>query len=577
MMNIYNPDGTILMEDVVITSSAVHIQELMKSDYVKLSWSDTECAVLPVGAYIMPFQEGSVRYTLYSEYRPTSRNEVEYLYEPEFQHPKMQLAYVPCLFRTKSAYDSEKWLYETDWTYVGNLGGILGRLMDIIREQAGMEMTYVVTGDVAASATCSFAGVDILSAFSVIASAFEVEYHIDWEIRTVHFGKNLTLGMPVTLEEGANVGIATVNRSTEEAANCYIVRGGTRNITVQTASGSNVETDTRLTLEGYKEFDAESLIDTRESSDEPKLTKVLIFDNVYPKLDLYVYDVRVRIRRLLDDTGSPVVESVKADGSPVYKKYGIYYIRLAYNIDGRWYDYTIDPAKDLVSGKELMASFEPNEDGTHSALAGREFKMTYHTSGRTLPASTAMEDTGVEIKAGDYEINFEQSGDLIIPNINTLQPWGAGNAINGRGQIVIRDGDSETVLADTEVAENDKVVLYNLVMSPEYIASAQAELYEEAEKEIARLHSDLDNYTLPSDPVTFNESLSVVRAVTYKAVSGYKLDTRVIKIERSLDIPSDMKITVGNAEVKGNIQSLKEAAANKGITITNQKQRVSKC
>ena len=52
-MIIYGRDNTPLL-DVIVTSSAQHEEEMMKSDFVRLSWSDNERHELPVGAYI-PF------------------------------------------------------------------------------------------------------------------------------------------------------------------------------------------------------------------------------------------------------------------------------------------------------------------------------------------------------------------------------------------------------------------------------------------------------------------------------------------------------------------------------------------
>jgi hypothetical protein len=77
------------------------------------------------------------------------------------------------------------------------------------------------------------------------------------------------------LQEGTNVGVASINKNSADVANSYIVRGGTRNITIQTASGDNVQTDTRLSLEGYtdpngKTYDSESVIDLRTNESEPK-------------------------------------------------------------------------------------------------------------------------------------------------------------------------------------------------------------------------------------------------------------------------------------------------------------------
>ena len=422
----------------------------MKSDYIRLEWSQEEYMPLPVGAYI---EHEGVKYSLFGQYVPDNNGGV-YQYKPEFQHPMMLLAHTPCLLTTRDSLGKE--IKQTDWTYTGILSTILGRLQGIIYDQLGIMLTFETkfkpTTDVEESATCTFSGVDIISAFSEVCNQFGgIEYHIDWEGKTVWFG-DIFLGDEVSLEEGGNVGMASKSMNSKDYANYFIVRGGTRNITNKTASGDNVQSDSRLSIDD---------IDKRASAEQPKVQKILTFDYIYPQLDLYVYNVRKRVRRLKDEDKQYVVKRYNADGTVAeYQTYAVYYMRLAYKEGEAWKDYIINnPSDDIVAGKKLTASFEPNEKGTHSQLAGREYELIYHKSDKTIIANPTIGDSGVNILAGDYEIVFEQDGDLIIPNIDTLQPWG------------------NSTPDDT----CDKVVLYNIVMSDEYITNAKVRLAEEAE------------------------------------------------------------------------------------------------
>lgn len=535
-MIIYKADNTVLLEDIPITSSAEHVQELSKSDYVKLAWSDVSYYDIPVGSYIIPFEDG-VKYSILESHKPSMRNEIEYVYEPEFQHPMMIFGYTPCLFKTKNVQGDD--MEETDWSYTGTLTTIAQFIVDIINEQTGMSFAVVLMSgsDIPASATVSFGAVDILSALNSIASEFGTEYHIDWGNRKIYFG-TIRIGEEITLEEGVNVGVSSKVSARDSKANYYIVRGGTRNITTETKNGS-IETDTRLSIPD---------IDKRtDKLNEPALKKILIFDNVYPKLDLYVYDVRTRVRRLKDTNGNYVVKEYNPDMTiKSYQEYAIYYIRLAYQnkATGKWVDFKIKK-DDIVKGKKLTASFEPNENGEHSALAGREFAMTYHDKNETISPNATIGDSGVIIKEGDYEINFVTEGELRIPDIYTLQPYGES----------------------TPSEQCDKVVLFNIVMSDDYLTSAKAELLTEAEKEIARINSDTNNYTVRTYPQIATSGLSVGRAVKYKALSKYELGTRIIKLATKLDCPSAVEITIGNSEIKGNTQTLKEEvlSANSNI------------
>ncbi len=537
-MKIYDAKK-IEIADVPVTKNAKHEQELMKSDYIRLEWSQEEYMPLPVGACI---EHEGVKYSLFGQYVPDNNGGV-YLYKPEFQHPMMLLAHTPCLLTTRDSVGKE--IKQTDWTYTGILSTILGRLQGIIYDQLGIKLIFKTkfkpTTDVEESATCTFSGVDIISAFGEVCNQFGgIEYHIDWKDKTVWFG-DIFLGDEVILEEGGNVGMASKSTNAKDYANYFIVRGGTRNIINKTASGNNVQSDSRLTIDD---------IDKRASEEQPKVQKVLTFDYVYPQLDLYVYNVRKRVRRLKDEDKQYVVKRYNADGTVAeYQTYAVYYMRLAYKQGEAWKDYIINnPSDDIVAGKKLTASFEPNEKGTHSQLAGREYELIYHKSDKTIIANPTIGDSGVNILAGDYEIVFEQDGDLIIPNIDTLQPWG------------------NSTPDDT----CDKVVLYNIVMSDEYITNAKVRLAEEAEKEIARQYTDKTNYTVNSNPIEFaeqNPGLSIGRAVRYRTLSGEVMSTRINRLVTQLDYPIEQEITLGNAVIKGNTQQLKEDVKSISVAI----------
>ena len=537
-MKIYDAQK-IEIADVPVTKNAKHEQELMKSDYIRLEWSQEEYMPLPVGAYI---EHEGVKYSLFGQYVPDNNGGV-YQYKPEFQHPMMLLAHTPCLLTTRDSVGME--IKQTDWTYTGILSTILGRLQGIIYDQLGIMLTFETkfkpTTDVEESATCTFSGVDIISAFSEVCNQFGgIEYHIDWEGKTVWFG-DIFLGDEVSLEEGGNVGMASKSMNSKDYANYFIVRGGTRNITNKTASGDNVQSDSRLSIDD---------IDKRASTEQPKVQKILTFDYIYPQLDLYVYNVRKRVRRLKDEDKQYVVKRYNADGTVAeYQTYAVYYMRLAYKEGEAWKDYIINnPSDDIVAGKKLTASFEPNEKGTHSQLAGREYELIYHKSDKTIIANPTIGDSGVNILAGDYEIVFEQDGDLIIPNIDTLQPWG------------------NSTPDDT----CDKVVLYNIVMSDEYITNAKVRLAEEAEKEIARQYTDKTNYTVNSNPIEFaeqNPGLSIGRAVRYRTLSGEVMSTRINRLVTQLDYPIEQEITLGNAVIKGNTQQLREDVKSISVAI----------
>ena len=574
-MKIYTSEGIQIL-DAIVTSAARHEQELMKSDFIALEWNDDTYRSLPSGAYIMPFgdQEGDPHYTLYADYEPENNNGV-YVYKPEFQAPCMILAHTPCLFKTNNSQGDP--IKQVDWVYTGNLQLIVGHIIAIIFEELGKHLEAVIkiksTTSLPASATCTFSGVDIMSALNEICSQFGgLDWHVDWEGGLLYIG-DVTAGgdeyvidpetgklvprqdggtTPAQLVEGDNVQFASVNRNGQPFANYFIVRGGTRNITIQTQSGNHVQTDTRLELDST--LYPGSVMDNRtDKQHEPKVQKILIFDNVYPHLNLYAYAIHKRTRILKDkETGAYIPKSYDQYGHVTeYKTYSVYYMRLAYPTNEEmteWDDYpNHDKKLEIMNGRKLTCSFEPNEDGTHSALAGREFELFYHESYQkysavetkapgTLPA---YEDTGVEIDEGDYEIVFTEDNEMIIPNDDTLEPWGM----------------------ETPNKVNDIVVLFNIVMDDTYITKAQQDLKTAAQNEIARILTDDNNYTVKSNPVAFNTSnpnLTIGSSVDLTLQNGTVMNTRVIKLVTNIDYPCQQEITIGNAVIKGSTQVLKE-------------------
>lgn len=557
-MDIFSPQDNKLFS-APVTQEAERVQDLMKSDYIKLSWRDNIKKALPVGSYI---NYDGIKFSLLDAYTPNEVSESEFKYEPEFQHPMMVLGRMPLALKTTNSAGEPIWEY--DWNMTDKPSNILAYICLRLNEDFGITNEgwgfQILSPFDVVTATCTFSNTDYLSALAEICNKFSsenstVEYLIDWERKQIYLGVNISIGQSVTLKVGDNIQTPSISLSKEGYYNRFIVKGSSRNIWQRSLSGESVSTNARLSLDKNKY--PNGYIDKAKQG-EPVLTKVLVYDEIYPKLDLYAYDVRERNRYLLDDGGKKVVDHYDNAGKPVHKTYSVWYIRLAYpvyNTDKtvkEWRDFKA--TKDLVlDGYTLMAAFVANEQGSHSALSGRDFKMYYHTASETFPKNAATGDTGVEIKAGDYEINFDkENGDIIIPTTSKqgLVPWGE----------------------KTPSLLGDKVVLYNLAMSDEYLANAQRGLEAQALKDIAAMFSDNNNYSFKSNPAAFeksNPNLYIGRSVTYEDINGYKLSTRVTKLTTKLDFSFQQEITVGNAHIKGNTQTLKEdvKSANENINI----------
>ena len=558
-MEIYGLNGNLLLNPPT-TQDAVHVEELMRSNYVRLSWYGTSKVKLPVGAYVML---DGVKYSLLDEYAPQSVTECSFKYEPEFQHPYMSLGRMPLALYGKDANEQE--VVDYDWNITDKPANILAYICVCInkalgidpRSDAGWGFALTSSLDVV-TATCSFNSVDILSGLAEVCNKFSTdngtaEYVIDWENRVIRFGVNISVGSGVSLKVGENICPASVNGSRDKYYNRFVVKGSTRNISRKSVSGQeNVSTNTRLTLDPDKY--PKGYIDKVKAGETP-FTKVLVYDDIFPRLDLYAYDVRERTLDLVDNKGHKVFDKM-VNGKKTYKKYSIWYLRLAYptyNADGktiaRWDDFKA-PKGIVLDGYVLKAVFMPNETGRNSALAGREFEMRFHDEHPTHPRKNdpetgLVEDTGMQVNVGDYEIKFNDEGGMIIPTTSAqgLVPYGENTpSLNG-----------------------DKVVLFNITMPQEHVKSAQGKLETQALKDIAKMQRDNNHYSFKSNPVSFEKSdprLKVGMAVTFDDGNGYSLNTRVTAVTTKIDYPFEQDITIGNGIIKGNTQTIKEDLKN---------------
>ena len=383
-MKIYYTDGREFL-DVIVTQDAVHEEELMKSDFVRLSWDDVSGETLPVGAYIIPFLDG-VRYSLHEPYTPQQKNEATYHYEPQFQHEKMYLDKVP--FKRSSSDVDGNPVMLIDWTYVGMTDTLLADIVTAANEALGLSGTeslhYEFAGnDVNGVVSLSFQTVSILGALSELSSAKECEYHIDWAVKTLYFGhiaykRDNSASTPV-LQVGVNVGIPSVRSTKDGFSNAFEAQGSNRNIFRRSQSGESVQSMVRLSLmpkvdsttgeldtaqvfdlnhddypdgihlpDGIVYTDDYGRIVSKDDFDElgrKKFAKSLIFDDIYPKSDYYVYDCRCReFYRLADkdDTTSKIQIGTDSNGEPIYEKYAVWYVKLAYLKSTQWVQFKME-------------------------------------------------------------------------------------------------------------------------------------------------------------------------------------------------------------------------------------------
>lgn len=578
--------------DATLTEGAEHEQELGRSDLVRLSWQSDVKLTLPAGAYIIPFDDG-LKYRLLSPYTPTE-DDKGFKYTPEFQHPLMWLSRVPFLYDTTDADKNP--IKQQEWSFEGLTTNALEYACKAINEALNItteseKFTFTLCGNVDSSVSFSVSSNDILSVLSSIAQGCKnnaCEWHLSWKHKALYFGQiSINLGEDVpTLKVHENIQKASVSDSKEPYYNCFYPQGSTKNMSTKALVGTgNVATLARLGLDkavypdGYIYVGTDGNVITKEAfeaSGEIKQTLALSFDDVYPHIDLYVYNVRKHVRYLKNSQ----TNTIELDSRGNKKTYTIWYMRLAFpsttKIAGKtainithdkdesgniithyWYDYEIVPTKQVLQGYTLKGIFKVNThavDGKYDVLTqglvgqpnGQDgFELHYHEVNNPIAPKPNEGDSGVDILKGDYEILKYQSGDTIIPTNESEGLYPRGNAL-------------------PDLACN-MVVLFNIVMGDHETKLAQEELATRTIKEIKRRAQDNNNYSFSSNAVAFankNPKLYIGQKVTFDDGFGYQLKTRVIKLVTKLDYPIIQEITVGNQAVKGTISQLKEDVNN---------------
>ena len=591
MIKIYDINDKLLMQ-AEVTSAAKREQEMSKSDYITLSFSAAEKVILPVGAYINytykidKVREVTRKFLLLESYEPIQTDECSWKYTPQFQHPKMILSKTPFFIYTRNSQNIE--VKQNVWSFIGTTSALSGKIADFLNKdlmfgECGWKVIF--SSVTANTVNVSFSDNDFISALTAITNAIgdNCEWHIDYDDEIIYIGKVLIGATPVVLEVGKNVGVPSINNSKEGYYNAFSIFGGTRNITQVNSKGENVSSgDIRLQLdegngtilidgkERSYSIDKYSTLDLRaDKTKEPLFTKVLDFSQIYPSLNTYVYNVRGRVKYVLDENNEKIPISYNADGSvKEYKTFTVWYMRLAYptteKVEGKtiinttvddgvthyWYDFQITDDL-LINGKNIGCSFEANFNtgALSTPLAGRGsngeyvgFELTYHKEASSSHTSDDVSDGKFSVLAGDYEIIYQEDNEVIIPT----------NAAD----MLIPRGESMPSL------KCNITVLYNIAMSDSiYYKDAQNRLLEKAKEGIVRLLSDLNNYEIKSYSDVFleeNPELQIGQSVTYKDGHGYELATRVLKLSTNIDFGFIQTITLGNQVIKGTITQLKE-------------------
>lgn len=492
MITITKQDGSTI--NVPILKDAVHEQELMKSNFIRLSWNDRSLYTIPVGSYIM---HDGVKYMLLDPYTPKKNRHKSFTYTPEFQHPIIWLGRIPFWKGTPDPNNpDDRWKDKDkryDWSYANYPATIAKALTDFINglnlSDIGITWEAMVDGTLPTTGVVPFNSVDILSAAASIASIFKCQYNFDFEKKKFYLGNfksgsfSLSGEDPVTLKSGDNVGVASVTESKEDYHNAYFVQGSTRNLSKVSTNGDYVQVTNRLTLPTQDSFiyvneKGQEITKAQfDASGVPLCAKSLIFDDVYPKYNLYLYNIRERRCWLLDENGNKIGAS-ESDGwkdtdNNWYKYYSKWYFRFAYytntpvsgktavneeTIDGKtyyWYDYEL---KDNVKAK---VSSKATQNGLITELP---YVMGSLTDNNVTITCNNVTDTAAIM-------GFTQDGHAVFYVSDALY-----NAVSNGNTLIITGGLDSTKFDDKyrdSLIIKDKVL--SLVFQPNYYKTDEHE------------------------------------------------------------------------------------------------------
>ena len=520
---------------VPVLDDAVSREELMVADYVQLSWRSAERTVLPVGSYIL--HEGE-KYMLLEDYIPTSVNEVEFKYSPQFQSRIMrwQKAILPVYTYASDGVTVKT--RELDWTFTGTPSNALYMVQQALKNELGEVWSVsIISDDLPETVSVSSQSSSIWSFLSELADLCGTEWWADKASRFIYFGK-YTLGLAVNLEVGKNVGVPTVTKNSTDFHTRFYAFGSTRNVTKADGVVQGSIVNKRLTLDpvkypgGYKDTKGH-LEGGKYVSDlhaDEVMPTVLYFEDVYPSSDLVINDVRKRMRYRLDSDGNRI-RTGGTDAAPEYEQYAIWYFK----INGFSFN-----EENIIKGLDLSVHFKSGQ------LRGREFALTYHPDDKKV-ADVADVDSEFSVRSREYEIIMdEQTEGFIIPSVDYLIP-----------------------------ANGDEVILFNIEMPSEYTSSAMQRLEAELDKEIAKRTQDNDSYEFRSNPVAFHEeSIDVRVGQPVSFMNGDSLlETRVLMVEKHLDYAFDQKIRVGNEVIKGTRQQMSEEVREVGREVDRMREQ----
>ncbi len=403
---------------------------------LSLSWRSMNGGGLAQGTQVTitrPGDEVSLGFYLQDNYAPSANGDGTYTWSPTFISNDNKLKgiviYKNVTLQVGGWIGGEgttRTVRIYTWPYMGSAATLVEYLNQFMPDGSSV---ILGSGFAGTGVSVSFDQDNIISACQKVADSL---------------GTNCTI-------EGGNVCIGTHSAvATGERYDRFIVMGGTRNMGKQLMSGTNTYAAVTLRLQLDETKYPNSVMPAESSSETGigKMTKFLIFDDIYPKMELTVGGVRTRTCYLYDEEGRQMVDS---NNNPL--TYNKYYITLSLGAT----PYNFDKST-VIQGRTLGIVFQSG------LLAGREFDLAYYDDEGgtvTIPTEKEADDVsqeGFQPLNGEYRICLVADGDTLLPNAS-LAP-----------------------------AQGDKVTLVGVALDMKYYTEAQERL-EAAAKEYVGLYS----------------------------------------------------------------------------------------
>lgn len=448
-----NVNGASLLADFLTGVQEIDVatyeQNINGDGKLNLSWRSSEGGGLPAGTRMEIPLGGNVTlgYFLQSSYTPTPNGDGSYTWSPSFISEDSKLRGIP-VYKEVRVYrnnvgnngsqeqdykvSSLEWIYA--FPYTGQAGTLVTSLNGCVGVNNAIEIAEKYKGVLI---SVPFDQDNIVSAAEKIASAL---------------GTNSTI-------EGGKVRIGFHDAlATKERYDRFVVLGGTRNMGKHVLEGDDTYSAVtfRLTLpEAYHH----SVMPLAICDDSPEghVTKFLIFDDIYPKMELTIGSVRRRVCYLYNEDGTP---ALNLDGSN--KTYTKFYITL--NLDGEPYAFDVHS---VIKGRTLGLVFQ------NGILCGREFDLAYYDS--ETDEFNSDEDnpaTYERTQPGEYRICLVADGDTLLPNDSLCPSQGDKVTLTG---VVLDDVYETQAKLDLLEAATPYVEMYTSQEATEIDVSLNAE------------------------------------------------------------------------------------------------------